>query len=308
MNKFIDSFLDYLKFEKQSSVHTVIAYQKDISDFYLHLNQQGIIHEAIDLSAAEGYLYKLLTNNITRRSVARKISSLRSYFKFLIKNNMFSTNPFIGLENQKYEKNLPSFLSLDEIKQLLEIVVSQDYEINQRNWIIIHLLYGTGIRVSELTNLKISDINHESLSIKVLGKGAKERIVFINEFAYSYLKEYLALTRKKLMDRYQEGHELVIVNNRGKGISTRGVELIVKAMGQQLKPQKDIYPHMLRHSFATHLMDNGMDIRSVQELLGHQSLSATQVYTHVSIASLRRVYNQAHPSNRKIRPQINKKT
>jgi integrase/recombinase XerC len=308
MNKFIDSFIDYLRFERQSSSHTVIAYQKDINDFYLHLKQQGISHEAIDLASAESYLYKLLSNNITRRSVARKISSLRSYFKFLIRNKLFNSNPFIGLENQKYEKNLPSFLSLEEIKQLLEVVVSQDYEINQRNWIIVHLLYGTGIRVSELTNLKVSDLNHESLSIKVFGKGSKERIVFVNEFAYSYLNEYLSSVRPKLMQRYQESHDLVIVNNRGKGISPRGVELIVKAMGQQLRPQKDIYPHMLRHSFATHLMDNGMDIRSVQELLGHQSLSATQVYTHVSVASLRRVYNQAHPSNIKNWEQKNKKT
>jgi integrase/recombinase XerC len=308
MNKFVNSFLDYLKYEKQSSIHTVIAYQKDIGDFYLHLNEQGIEHEKIDLASAEGYLYKLLSNNITRRSVARKISSLRSYFKYLIRNQMFSSNPFVGLENQKYEKNLPSFLSLEEIKQLLEVVVSQDYEINQRNWIIIHLLYGTGIRVSELTNLKLSDINHESLSIKVYGKGSKERIVFVNEFAFSHLDEYLKVIRPKLMQRYQEKHDLVIVNNRGKGISPRGVELIVKAMGQQLRPQKDIYPHMLRHSFATHLMDNGMDIRSVQELLGHQSLSATQVYTHVSIASLRRVYNQAHPSSIKSWAEKNKKT
>jgi integrase/recombinase XerC len=110
MNKFIDSFIDYLRFERQSSTHTVIAYQKDINDFYLHLKQQGINHEAIDLASAEGYLYKLLSNNITRRSVARKISSLRSYFKFLIRNKLFNSNPFVGLENQKYEKNLPSFL------------------------------------------------------------------------------------------------------------------------------------------------------------------------------------------------------
>lgn len=299
MNKYLNSFLDYLKNERQSSIHTITAYSKDLHDFYTHLKQQGVNEIAIDLSIAEGYLYKLLKQNISRRSIARKISSLRSYFKFLVRNKFYEHNPFNNLETQKYEKNLPEFLSLEEIKQLLEAVVSSDRDINSRNWLIIHLLYGTGVRVSELTSIKLKDIDHDQRQIRVFGKGSKERIVFINEFAYSYLDQYLKNSRVNLMKKFSQNHDLVIVNNRGKAITNRGIELIVKKMGQELRPPKDIYPHMLRHSFATHLMDNGMDIRSVQELLGHQSLSATQVYTHVSLTSLRRVYDQAHPRNQK---------
>ena len=298
MNKNLNSYLDYLKNERQSSNHTITAYSKDLLDFYQHLAQQGISEIAIDATSAESYLYKLLKQNITRRSIARKISSLRSYFKFLVKNSFYDSNPFLNIETQKYQKNLPSFLSIEEIKQLLEAVVSPDKDMNQRNWLIIHLLYGTGVRVSELTSIKLKDIDHDQRIIKVFGKGSKERLVFINEFAYAYLDEYLKMVRPKLMAKYQKEHDLVLVNNRGEAISNRGIELIVKKMGQELRPPKDIYPHMLRHSFATHLMDNGMDIRSVQELLGHQSLSATQVYTHVSLTSLRRVYDQAHPRSR----------
>lgn len=299
MKNNLQAFLDYLKNEKQSSIHTVVAYSKDLNDFYNHLSSQGILEQQIDLTTAEGYLYNLLKQNITRRSIARKISSLRSYFKFLVRNNFYKINPFINIETQKYQKNLPSFLALEEIKQLLEVVVSNDKNINYRNWLIIHLLYGTGVRVSELTNIKLADIDHYQKVIKVFGKGNKERLVFINEFAYQYLEHYLAEVRPLIMTKYQKNHNLVLINNRGEAITNRGIELIVKKMGQELRPPKDIYPHMLRHSFATHLMDNGMDIRSVQELLGHQSLSATQVYTHVSLTSLRRVYDKAHPRNQK---------
>ena len=295
MNKYVTSFLDYLSNERQSSQYTIIAYEKDIRDFMVHLQLQGIENESVDLGVAEGYLFNLLKQNITRRSIARKISSLRSYFKFLVRNDFLKSNPFLNLETQKYQKNLPTFLSLPEITSLLEITISDDPLINQRNWVIIHLLYGTGVRVSELTSIKVKDIDASQKQIKVMGKGRKERFVFINDYAYDYLSNYLYSVRPELMTKYQQSHEFVIVNNRGQALTNRGVELIVKKMGEQLKPPKSIYPHMLRHSFATHLMDNGMDIRSVQELLGHKSLSATQVYTHVSIASLRKVYDQAHP-------------
>jgi integrase/recombinase XerC len=301
MNKYVTSFLDYLINERQSSQYTIIAYEKDIRDFMLHLQQQGIENQSVDLGVAEGYLFTLLKQNIKRRSIARKISSLRSYFKFLVRNDFLKSNPFLNLETQKYQKNLPTFLSLPEITRLLEINISDDPLINQRNWVIIHLLYGTGVRVSELTSIRVDDIDNMQKQIKVMGKGRKERFVFINDYAYEYLTIYLRSVRPELMAKYQQSHDYVIVNNRGQALTNRGVELIVKRMGEELNPPKSIYPHMLRHSFATHLMDNGMDIRSVQELLGHKSLSATQVYTHISIASLRKVYDQAHPRANKKR-------
>ncbi len=299
MLKYENEFLDYLAYERQYSPLTIKAYKADLAEFEAFMLTQKSDLSIIDKMDAHVYVAMLLQKGNSRRSIARKISSLRSFYKFQVKNKMRDDNPFQNIETQKYEKALPTFLPIEQIRELINLNIKKDRHLNLRNQAIIHILYASGLRVSELVNLKLQDLDRKEQTLLVLGKGNKKRIALINEYSLNKVIEYIDDARVKLLRNNPNGCEEIILNNRGEKITPRGVELIVKQMGYALQQPKDVYPHMLRHSFATHLMDNGMDLRNVQELLGHKTLSATQVYTHVSSAHLKKVYNATHPRAKK---------
>ncbi len=292
-------FLDYLSYEKQHSPLTIKSYKRDLDEFEMYLLSQKEDISIVDNLDAASFVANLLTKGNTRRSIARKVSSLRGFYKYQIRNNMRKDNPFKNIETQKYEKGLPLFLPIEQIKELITLRINKDEDINKRNQAIIHILYASGLRVSELVNLRLSDLDVNEKTLRILGKGNKERIALINDFSLKHVLSYINENRPRLLAKSKQDCDFIILNNRGEKITPRGVEMIVKDMGYALKEPKDVYPHMLRHSFATHMMDNGMDLRSVQELLGHKSLSATQVYTHVSSAHLKEVYNASHPRAKK---------
>ncbi|MGI6377941.1 tyrosine recombinase [bacterium] len=290
-------FFDYLIYERSLSPLTIQAYKRDIKEFALFLQQESLTIQDLDHKDLRLYSSSLLRKNNSQRSIARKISSLRTYFKFLNKNKYLTTNPFSYFESPRITHRLPEFLSFKEIEELLKVKLSEKEELNLRNLALIHLLYAGGLRVSELINLKLSDLDLENKELRVIGKGNKERIVLIYDLACSVLRNYLLNGRPLLVKEIDCPY--LLLNKLGNKLTSRGVELILEKMGQQMKPPKRIYPHLIRHSFATHLLEGGADLRSIQELLGHESIEATQVYTHISSQTLQTGFRKAHPHSKK---------
>jgi len=296
----IEEFFKYLKFERNYSDQTLISYKYDIEHFDNFLVTEGIQFNEIDHKIIRMYNSSLMYRDNSRRTIARKNSSLRTYYRFLIRNNYISSNPFEYVERQKIDKKLPEVLTINEIIEILNVRVSPYEEINLRNKSIIHLLYSSGMRVSEIVSIKIRDIDFENQNIIVTGKGNKQRIVLMNDVCIECLKSYLKLARPKIVHvGTMEDQGFVYANKQGKPLTTRSVEIFLKKMGEQMSPPKRIYPHIFRHSFATHLLDGGADLRVIQELLGHSSVQATQVYTHLSNKALKDNYDQAHPHSHK---------
>ena len=246
-----------------------------------------------DLSPPEArkFLAYLRTNQ-ARTSVARKISACRSFFRYLIKNHQIQNNPFEVIATPKLGKKLPAFLYPEEVLKFLDTAEEQ-LTLGLRDRTILEMLYSTGVRISELVNLKLSDIDPGRGEILVLGKGRKERIVLVGSYALAYLKKYLNTLRKKLLKNKES--QAVFINERGGRLSPRQIQRIIKKVALLSGFGKKITPHTLRHSFATHLLAGGADLRSVQELLGHASLATTQIYTHITKEQLKKTYDQTHP-------------
>lgn len=290
-------FFDYLGIERNMSPLTVKAYQRDLDEFTAFLGKEDIKEDEIDHRILRFYSSSLMMKKNSKKTIARKLSSLRTYYRFLNKNGYRDNNPFTYFERQKLDKKLPEVLTIKEVMDLMEIEISPSKDLNLRNKALIHLLYSSGVRVSELVNIKLDDIYWENQEIKVLGKGNKERFVMLYDEAVNILKSYCETARLNLIKG--EGCDYLFVNRLGQKMTPRGVESVLKEMGNHMRPPKSIYPHILRHSFATHLLDGGADLRSIQELLGHDSIEATQVYTHLSTQSLRESFYKAHPHSRK---------
>lgn len=291
-----EEFLDYLTYERNVSPLTVESYRRDLNEFDIFLQKEDIKFENIDHKIIRTYNSQQLYKGNKRRTISRKNSSLRSYYRFLNNNNFYDKNPFIYLERQKIETKLPEVLTIKELQELVEITITDIKEINIRNKTIVHLLYSSGMRVSELVNVKINDIIWSESVIKVLGKGNKERFVFVNEVAMGYLEYYVNNSRKELIK--ENINDSLFINKFGNPLTKRSVEMILKSMGEMMTPPKRVYPHILRHSFATHLLNGGADLRSIQELLGHESLKATQVYTHISNRQIKENYWKSHPHSK----------
>jgi len=290
-------FFDYLGIERNMSPLTVKAYKRDLDEFTIFLGKEDIKEDEIDHRILRFYSSSLMMKKNSKKTIARKLSSLRTYYRFLNKNGYRDNNPFTYFERQKLDKKLPEVLTIKEVMDLMEIEISESRDLNLRNKALIHLLYSSGVRVSELVNIKLDDIYWESQEIKVLGKGNKERFVMLYDEAVNILKSYCETSRLNLIKGEDCGY--LFVNRLGQKMTPRGVESVLKEMGNHMRPPKSIYPHILRHSFATHLLDGGADLRSIQELLGHDSIEATQVYTHLSTQSLRESFYKAHPHSRK---------
>jgi len=291
MKGYIKKFLQYLEIERNFSSHTLRAYKTDLEDFLHFLDKQGIHHlDNISTQHIRSYLVSLM-QALRRRTVNRRLSSLRSFFKFLLRKGYIKKHPVEAIFSPKLEKDLPQFLTVDETFRLLQ-TPQGNTPLARRDKAILELLYATGMRVSELASLDLGQVDLKRKVIRVYGKGRKERLVFIGEKAKEALQAYLEV-RPKLVRAFQE--QALFLNARGGRLSPRSIERIVKKYGNLSGMYKNIYPHMLRHSFATHLLNQGADLRVVQELLGHVSLSTTQKYTHITVEKLMEIYDKTHP-------------
>lgn len=287
--KYLEQYLHYLKYEKNYSSDTINSYEEDILEYLDFLDDYGLSILHVKYDDIRGFL-KMLGNKKNKAStLARKISSLRGFYKFLINNNYTSSNPFSLVKTPKKEKKLPRFFYYNEIEQLFE-AIDLSSSLGQRDRAILEILYATGVRVSELVNIKIGDIT--GMEIKVLGKGSKERIVQFGDYAKEALELYLENGYRALNVK---NSDYLFLNSNGGKLTTRGIRYILDKVIVKTSINKKISPHMLRHSFATHLLNEGCDILSVQELLGHESLSTTAIYTHVTTDRLKEVYYRTHP-------------
>lgn len=284
----ISQFLTYLTIEKGFSAHTSRAYHIDLGQFleFLLDRKNGKDIAKIKREDIRDFVGYLLRYGYEKSSVARKLSSLKSFYRFLNRKKIVLHNPVRAVKTPKITKRLPGFLTEYQTQKILDI--SGNDEGSLRNRAIMEVLYGAGLRASELVALNIKDLDFYNEVILVKGKGSKERIVPLGSYAQKAVKEYLAVRK----DRNNQG---LFLNLRGKRLTTRSVQTIVKRLVSRVAEASHTNPHTLRHSFATHLLERGADLRAVQELLGHSSLSTTQIYTHLSIEWLKKIYNKAHP-------------
>ncbi|MEB7780065.1 tyrosine recombinase XerC [Mammaliicoccus fleurettii] len=290
MHTIEQQFIDMLTYEKQFSNHTLNAYQLDLNEFNAFLQSEHLSLDSFEYKDARRYLAFLYDKGHKRTSVSRKISTLRSLYQYWMSVDSEIQNPFVQLVHPKKEHHLPSFFYEEEMEKLFK-TLDDGKKTNIRDRVILELLYATGIRVSELVHIKINDIDLNYSFVKVLGKGNKERIVPFGEYCQSAITDYLESFRNQL----NIDHDYLIVNMRGQAITERGVRYALNEIVKRTQGVYHIHPHKLRHTFATHLLNQGADMRSVQSLLGHESLSTTSQYTHVTKDQLRKVYLSAHP-------------
>ena len=293
MDQHIEGFKNYLSSERNYSGHTVKAYMTDIKEFCRVLKDKGLLQGQEDISDLDeapvrAYISWLYTRN-TKVSISRKIASVRTFFDYLLRNGIVKKNTAKHVPTPQGEKRLPVFLTVDEVVKLLE-TPGTDTALHARDSAILELLYSSGLRVSELTGINMQDLDLKAMSVKVLGKGSKERIAPIGSKAASALNKYL-YGRLELKPK----GDYLFVNSRGGRLSARSVDRIIKKYAVIAGIPKNISPHVLRHTFATHLLGGGADLRAIQEMLGHKSLSTTQRYTHTSIEKLMEIYDKTHP-------------
>lgn len=289
MKQVLKNFLEYLAHQKDFSSNTTRAYETDIKQFIKFLRQKKITSFAqADYPVFLGFLSFLKADkNYTEKTIARKVASLKAFFRFLSARKIIKTNPALLLYSPKVPERLPGFLTMEEMTRVIETPDGSNWQVS-RDKAILELLYATGIRVGELTSLTMNNANIPEDTIKVEGKGRKERIVPVGRPAMKALIEYLEKRPHKNADR-------VFLNKYGKPLTDRGVERLVGKYGKKAGIGRQVTPHTFRHSFATHMLDRGADLRTVQELLGHERITTTQIYTHLTVERLREFYNKAHP-------------
>ena len=297
---YIERFMTWLTDEKGYSRHTISNYRRDLLEFAEGAGR-GITVDSLDAPTIRNYIYSLNVKNKSS-SVARKLSALRTFCKFLEQEKIISHNPMGSIPMPKQEQHIPVFLSVDEVFALLEAPGPQEKS-GSRDRAILELLYSTGMRVSELVACNLASLDFASEMVRVKGKGNRERMVPMGTPAIKTLRAYIGAREELLRNRLQQGKkidkEAVFLNSRGTRLSVRSVERLIAEYGRKAGIDKPVTPHVLRHSFATHLLEMGADMRSVQELLGHASLSTTQKYTHLDMVHLMKVYDKAHPRARR---------
>lgn len=286
MTEYLKKYEEYLKYELNYSENTIKQYLMNLDKYLRFLNINKISYQNITKDDVMKFLKKLDEENLSKRSIANILSALRTFYNFLLDEKIITSNLFKQIHNPKLEKKLPNFLSYEQTRQILDSI-NTETELDYRNKLIIEMFYATGIRVSELVNIKISDINKNDKSIIILGKGKKERIVYFGDYAKIALENYLNIR--------SINSEYLFLNKDGNKISIRGVEKIVDKLTSMAAIKNNVTPHTFRHTFATHLLNNGADIKSVQELLGHSSLNTTEIYTHITSDYLKSVYLKTMP-------------
>lgn len=290
-------FIEYLQIEKNYSQYTIVNYVADLEDFFIFMKEQSMGDlQLITYSDTRLYLTLLHQKNFARKTISRKISALRSFYRFLNREKLVKENPFASVSLPKKEQRLPQYFFEEELEKLFTLSNTSE-PIGQRNQALIEVLYGTGIRVSELCQIKLSDLDLHIGTVLVNGKGGKQRYVPFGSFAQDILEQFISAGRKQLLlkDKQNRDHDTLFVNHRGGPLTVRGVRHILNEMIKKTSLTMNISPHMFRHTFATHLLNEGADMRSVQELLGHAHLSSTQIYTHVTKDHLRNIYMSHHP-------------
>lgn len=293
--KYIDKYLEYLKVERKYSNKTILSYKDDLIEYneFLGNNFTNILN--IDMNIVNNYMKYLYDRKITKSSISRKLSSIRGLYNYLVREDIIKENHFNKIQNPKRELYLPKFLKDEELDKIFSVCNSNN-PTEERDTLIIELLYATGVRVSELVNIKIKDINREEKLIKVLGKGNKERMVIYNNHTKKALDTYLK-------DGYnyfnKKRSEYLILNKNGNKLSERYIREIINKKVSQASLDIKISPHTLRHTFATDILENGADLMTVKELLGHESLNTTSIYTHITNEQIKKTYNLAHPRAKK---------
>ena len=293
--KYIDKYLEYLKVERKYSNKTILSYKDDLIEYneFLGNNFTNILN--IDMNIVNNYMKYLYDRKITKSSISRKLSSIRGLYNYLVREDIIKENHFNKIQNPKRELYLPKFLKDEELDKIFSVCNSNN-PTEERDTLIIELLYATGVRVSELVNIKIKDINREEKLIKVLGKGNKERMVIYNNHTKKALDTYLK-------DGYnyfnKKSSEYLILNKNGNKLSERYIREIINKKVSQASLDIKISPHTLRHTFATDILENGADLMTVKELLGHESLNTTSIYTHIINEQIKKTYNLAHPRAKK---------
>ena len=285
-----DSFVEYLQFEKRFSPHTLVAYQTDLSQFidYLEHTYEIKVIEEVNHSLIRSWIVDLMNHKISPRSVNRKITTLKTFYKFLLRQKIVIENPMLKIQSPKTSKRLPVFVEKEKMDTLLDNIEFGDDATGLRNKLIIELFYATGMRLSELINLKESDVDLYANQVKVLGKRNKERIIPFAAELKNLIKKYMASKPENSMD-------LLFLSDKGKKMSEKFVYTSVKMYLSQVTTIDKKSPHVLRHTFATHMLNNGADLNAIKDLLGHANLSATQVYTHNTVEKLKNIHKQAHP-------------
>jgi len=292
VDKYLQGFLEYLLVEKGLSANTLEAYKRDIRKLLQYLKEHNIELAAVNRDTLAAYIYHLKKLNYTPATIAREIASLRAFFRFLNIDGIIDTEPTANIETPKIAKKLPKVLSEEDTAILLE-KNSRMGPLELRDWAILEVFYATGMRVSEMVNLNLGQIDLDLAFVRCIGKGNKERIIPLGSVAVRALKAYLKKGRPELLKDVSE--RAVFLNYHGQRLTRQGYWRIVKRHARQAGVNLAISPHTLRHSFATHLLTNGADLRSVQELLGHSDISTTQIYTHLTKQRLKDVYNKTHP-------------
>ena len=291
MEKYLREYKNYLTLEKGLSENSIISYISDIEIFAEFCKRNNYDLSLVTERVLQEYLVFMKTKNYKTTSISRNISALRSFFLFLIEEKILQDNPLVEINKPKMGLRLPKILSVEEIDKILKL--PQGDLLGLRDKAILETLYATGMRISELINLDLNSVNLELSYVQCIGKGNKERIVPLGSIAHKAIEEYLKIVRPKLILDYRINK--IFLNSRGKGLTRQGVWKIIKKYAEKSGIKKEISPHTFRHSFATHLLENGADLRSVQEMLGHADISTTQIYTHISKKQLYKIYNSAHP-------------
>lgn len=291
MKQHIEGFLEYLMIDKKYSKNTKKSYQNELKKFALFFKNKNITD--LTKKDIENIIIELKKTNHENKSIAHFITCLRSFYKYLELEKVITENPMLSIHLPKIKKTLPNVLSVEEIDLLLDIPLNNHYD--YRNKAMLELMYSSGLRISELIQLKIHDINLKMNTVRIMGKGNKERIIPIGDYATKYLEIYINEYRKLFIKNHQT--DFLFLSSRGDKMTRQAFFKIIKKIAQEKNIQTDFSPHTLRHSFATHMIENGADLRSLQELLGHSNISTTQIYTHISNYLLKQNYNQFHPHN-----------
>jgi len=293
MQETFDKYISYLEVERNVSPYTVRNYTTDLLGFFQFLKAKGVSSlKEVDRHVLRDYLSHLMNQGFVKASIARKLSAIRSFYRYLLREGVVPVNPIERASSPKLDKRLPSFLTIGEVERLLKAPDLSTPQ-GQRDRALLELLYASGLRVSELVRLDLGQINLDTNEIRVWGKGSKERVTLMGEPAAEALRNYLGQGRPKLLGE-KRGNALLL-NRYGQRLVERRVQRILEKYATLAGIDKRVHPHMLRHTFATHLLDGGADLRVVQELLGHARLSSTQIYTHVTKSQARKVYLSAHP-------------
>ncbi len=287
----IEPYINYITLERQLSKNSIEGYKEDLTDFFSFVNKK---FKDIGRDDITKYIMNI-SKKLNAKSVNRHIVSIRNYFKYLSKNNYINENPCDDIVGLKMPKTVPHVLSEDDMEKLLDIEVKD--AISSRNKAMLELMYSSGLRVSELLNLEINNIDFSMNIVKCFGKGSKERIVPLSDYATSALSEYINIYRNSLLKN--KTSDILFLNSRGSILSRQGFFKILKNLAIEKGINKDISPHTIRHSFATHLIDHGADLRSVQTMLGHENIKTTQIYTHISNNYKKEKYEETHPRNKK---------